>query len=101
MQRPATWDLVLMMAVWWYPERRRALEDRLLQRYHRAIEAKGVRGHGLYALRHDYRLALIDQIWVPLSQSASKLEPWIWCGAFERIMLAYEDLGLDEFLEAA
>jgi len=39
----ATDDLAYMMAMHWYPERRRLLERPLLDRYHGALQAHGVR----------------------------------------------------------
>lgn len=99
--RPGAWDLAYLMAVHWFPERRRSFEDRLLQHYHRALEAEGMQGYGLEALCTDYRLALIDQLGVPLYQAEQKLPPWLWWSHFERIMLAYEDLGCEELLNGA
>jgi len=69
--------------------------------YHRALEAEGMQGYGLEALCTDYRLALIDQLGVPLYQAEQKLPPWLWWSHFERIMLAYEDLGCEELLNGA
>ena len=39
----ATDDLAYKMAMNWYPERRRLLERPLLDRYHGALQAHGVR----------------------------------------------------------
>jgi hypothetical protein len=39
----ASSDLAYMMATHWYPERRRRLERPLLDRYHAALLARGVR----------------------------------------------------------
>jgi hypothetical protein len=96
--RPGVWDLAYMMAVFWYPSRRSAVEDRLLQHYHRALLARGVRGYDMAALRHDYRLGVIAMLEVPLWQ-ARNIPAWIWWGHFERVMLAFEDLGCEKVLE--
>lgn len=96
--RPAAWDLAFMMAVHWFPDRRHAAEDRLLQHYHRALEAEGVQAYDIEALRRDYRLAVIDQLMVPLHQMSVKQDAAIWWTNFERIMHAYEDLGCEELL---
>jgi hypothetical protein len=52
-------DLAYMMALHWYPERRRRVEMPLLRRYHEALTSHGVSGYGfeftlggLPALRH-------------------------------------------------
>jgi hypothetical protein len=97
--RPGAWDLAYMMAVFWYPSRRHVLEDRLLQHYHHALIAQGVRGYDMDALRLDYRLGVIALLDVPLWQAQAPLPPGIWWQHFERIMLAFEDLGCEEVLE--
>lgn len=91
-------DLAYMMAVHWYPERRRRFEVGLLRHYHRVLENYGVRGYSLNALWQDYRLAVIGQLALPVFQAASKIGPWIWWGHLERVMLAFEDLKCDEIL---
>jgi thiamine kinase-like enzyme len=91
-------DLSYMMAVHWYPERRRRLEADLLRRYHAALQARGVRGYELPALRDDYRLAVVEHLTLPVFQWAANLGPWIWWSHLERIMLAFEDLECDALL---
>jgi thiamine kinase-like enzyme len=92
-------DLAYMMAVHWYPERRRRLEMPLLRRYHDALETNGVSGYGFEALWEDYRLSVVWQLAVPVWQSALKLGPWIWWSHLERILQAFDDLGCEELLE--
>ena len=87
-----------MMAVHWYPERRHRLEDALLRRYHQALVDAGVRGYGLDALRHDYRLAVVSQLVVPVLQHSAKLPAAIWWSHLERIFLAFDDLGCEDLL---
>jgi thiamine kinase-like enzyme len=96
--RIAARDLAYMMAVHWYPDRRRRCEADLLRRYHAALETHGVRGYALDALRDDYRLAVVEHLSLPVFQWAAKLGSWIWWGHLERIMLAFEDLGCEELL---
>jgi hypothetical protein len=95
---PAT-DLAYMMAVHWYPERRRRFERPLLDHYHAVLVASGVKGYDRAALDHDYRLAVLFHLSTPLFQSDIGLPPQIWWGHIERIMLAIEDLGCRELLE--
>jgi thiamine kinase-like enzyme len=95
---PAARDLAYMMAVHWYPERRRRFERDLLLRYQRKLEAHGVAAYDMDALWRDYRLAVIQSIRTPLAQAAAGLPPVIWWGHLERIMLAYEDLDCEELM---
>lgn len=96
---PATFDLAYMIAVHWYPERRRHLEDRLLQRYHRTLLAEGVRDYDMDALRRDYRLGVIASIGWPLGQAWHKMPAVHWWQHLERVMLAVEDLGCEAVLQ--
>lgn len=92
-------DLAYMMAVHWYPERRRRVEAPLLRRYHDALASNGVTGYSFEALWEDYRLSVIWQLAVPVWQSSVKLGPWIWWSHLERIVQAFDDLGCEELLE--
>jgi thiamine kinase-like enzyme len=95
----ATDDLAYMMAIHWYPERRRRLERECLQRYHAALAGAGVTGYDLDALWQDYRQSVLWQITTPVWQATHGLGAWIWWSHFERIMLAVEDLDCLEFLD--
>lgn len=95
----ATEDLTYMMAMHWYPDRRRRLERPLLDRYHAALTAHGVQGYGRDALQEDYRLSVLWQLRRPVWQAAHDLPPLIWWNNFERIMLAVDDLGCAELLD--
>jgi aminoglycoside phosphotransferase (APT) family kinase protein len=94
----ATNDLAYMMATHWYPERRRRMERALLDHYHAALVAHGVRGYDRDALDDDYRLSVLWQLAIPLWQSSIDLPPVIWWGHLERVVLAIEDLGCAELL---
>jgi hypothetical protein len=95
----ATDDLAYMMAVHWFPERRRRLERPLLDRYHAALVAHGVGGYGREALGEDYRLSVLWQLATPVWQAEHKLPPVIWWSHLERILLAVDDLGCRELLD--
>ena len=58
-------DLAYMMAMHWYPDLRRRMERPLLDRYHAALVAHGVRGYDRRALDDDYRLSVLWQITTP------------------------------------
>ena len=91
-------DLAYMMATHWYPDRRRRMERPLLDHYHAALVAHGVRGYDRRALDDDYRLSVLWQLTTPVWQAAIDLPPVIWWSHLERIMLAVDDLGCRELL---
>jgi hypothetical protein len=91
-------DLAYMMAVHWYPDLRRRIEQRLLDCYHDELVAQGVRGYDRRALQDDYRLSALWQITMPVGQHAVGIPPVIWWNNFERIHLAVDDLGCRDLL---
>lgn len=91
-------DLAYMMATHWYPERRRRMEQPLLDHYHAALVAHGVRGYDRRALDDDYRLSVLWQLMTPVWQAAIDLPPMIWWSHLERILLAIDDLGCSDLL---
>jgi thiamine kinase-like enzyme len=95
----ATDDLAYMMAMLWYPDRRRRIERPLLDRYHAALSAQGVGGYDRQALDHDYRLSVLWLIMRPIGQAANNIPPRVWWPNLERIMMAVDDLGCRELLD--
>ena len=91
-------DLAYMMAVHWYPDRRRRVECRLLDRYHATLLAQGVRGYDRGALDDDYRFSTLWQLTWPVWQEAYNIPPVIWWNNLERVMLAVDDLGCCDLL---
>ena len=91
-------DLACMMAMHWYPERRRRFERPLLDHYHASLLASGVEGYDRAALDHDYRLAVLIQMMTPVIWANVGIAPSVWWNNFERIMLAVDDLGCRELL---
>jgi hypothetical protein len=55
----ATDDLAYLLALQWYPERRRGLEVPLFRRYHDELRRRGAAGYGWDDLRADYRLSVV------------------------------------------
>jgi hypothetical protein len=94
----ATSDLAYMMALHWFPGRRRQMEAALLDEYHAALLAHGVRGYDRTALDDDYRLSVLWQALTPGRQWANGIPAGIWWPHLERIHLAVEDLGCRELL---
>jgi len=95
----ATDDLAYMMAMLWYPDRRRRMERPLLDHYHLALLADGVSGYDRQALDDDYRLSALLLILRPIGQAANNLPPRVWWPNLERIMMAVDDLGCRELLD--
>jgi hypothetical protein len=95
----ATDDLAYMMAMLWYPDRRRLMERPLLDRYHAALLAQGVGGYDRQALDHDYRLSALWLIMRPVAQAANNIPPRVWWLNLERIMMAVDDLNCRELLD--
>lgn len=86
-------DLAYMMAVHWYPDRRGRMERPLLDRYHAALLAHGVRDYDRRNLDDDYRFAVLWQTLWPVSQESYGIPPVIWWNNLERVFLAVDDLG--------
>jgi hypothetical protein len=91
-------DLAYMMAIHWYPDRRRQIELSLLDQYHETLVAHGVQGYDRRALQDDYRWAVLWQITTPLWQAVNNIPAVIWWNGLERIMLAVDDLDCRELL---
>lgn len=94
-----TKDLAYMIALNWYPSRRAALEERLLRRYHAGLVAGGVGGYGWEDCWLEYRRMVVRELFVPVWQWSSGMQPGVWWPGLERIWMAFEDLGCEEFLE--
>ena len=93
-----TSDLAYMMATQWYPERRQALERPLLNRYYETLMEHGGSGYTRGALDQDYRWSVLWHITKPVWQWSVNIPPVIWWNNLERVMMAVEDLGCEEFL---
>jgi thiamine kinase-like enzyme len=94
----ATDDLAYMMAMLWYPDRRRRMERPLLDLYHAVLMAHGVSGYDRQALNDDYRLSALWLITRPVVQAMNNIGPAVWWNNLERIMLAVDDLGCRDLL---
>jgi hypothetical protein len=91
-------DLAHMMAVFWFPERRRALELPLLRRWHARLCERGVAGYPWERCWHDYRLSVLRKLFHPAWQWETGQHPNLWWNHLERVMAAYRDLRCDELL---
>jgi ecdysteroid kinase len=91
--RVPTSDLAYMMAIHWYPERRRRLERALLHHYHAVLMENGVRNYNHSDMQEDYLLSVLWSTMTPVFQAGLKLPAVIWWNNFQRIMAAVDDLG--------
>jgi len=88
----ASRDLAYMIAMHWYPDRRKEMESSLLDEYHDTLVAHGVQGYDRRALEADYRLSVLWRITTPVWQAVNNIPAVIWWNNLERIMLAVDDL---------
>lgn len=96
----ATDDLAYMIALHWYPERRRSLERDLIRRYYDKLSTYGVKNYDWSQCWNDYRLSAIGNFFIPVWQWSAKLSPAIWWPHLERAILAFNDLECAELLES-
>jgi hypothetical protein len=92
-------DLAHIMAIFWFPEQRRALEQLLLKRYYDRLCENGVSNYSSEQLWYDYRLCVIRKLFHPPWQWAGGHHPNIWWNHLERVMSAYDDLACRDLLE--
>jgi len=55
-------------------------------------------GYSRDTLRRDYRLSTLWQITSPVWQWSANIPPVIWWNNLQRVLLAVDDLGCEEFL---
>jgi hypothetical protein len=96
---PGSNDLAYLMAMHWYPDRRRLLEKPLLDCYHETLMAHGVQGYDRRALDDDYRLSVLWHIAKPVWQQGLGIPPVIWWNNLERIFMAVDDLDCRALLD--
>ena len=93
-----TADLAYMIAMLWFPERRRAMEQHLLNCYHDTLQAGGVTAYSRQMLDDDYRRSVLLQMLRPIWQATNNLPARVWWPNLERNILAVEDLDCWELL---
>jgi hypothetical protein len=91
-------DLAFLMALHWYPSRRRELEPALLRFYHERLLAHGVGGYPFDELRADYRRCVVRNLTVPLILWGRGTKPEGWWHRLECALAAYRDLDCEELL---
>jgi aminoglycoside phosphotransferase (APT) family kinase protein len=91
-------DLAFMMALYWPPDLRRALERPLLRRYLDRLQASGVRGYGWDELWADYRRCVVRNLTVPVLFWRRGMPEAAWRARLACALEAYRELGCDEVL---
>jgi Ser/Thr protein kinase RdoA (MazF antagonist) len=91
------WDLVYMVALHWFPERRARYERPLLDRYLHGLQSAGI-DFSRQRLMEDYRLMVLRSLCVPILGHAWGIPADIWWNHLERSYLAIEDWDAEELL---
>jgi hypothetical protein len=95
-------DLAYQMGLWWDTAVRRQLEMDVLHHYHACLMKQGITNYSWAELLTDYKLCLLQQIYVPLNwctvaEDREKME-WVWLPQLHKVMTAVSDLNcLDLF----
>jgi len=95
---PGVSDLASLMAIHWYPDLRQALEQPLIERYHRGLQQQGVDDYGWDACWTDYRFAVVERVLNPLYQWHRGRPIDSWRSNLARVPMAYRDLGCAELI---
>ena len=108
-RQPFDWSLTTWLGVsdfsylivhWWETEFRRKWEFALLKQYHENLIYKGVTAYSWHQLVRDYKLCVIQSIYVATAWCVSNAErasmKWVWLPQLKRAMAAYLDLKCGE-----
>lgn len=88
-------DLAFMMALHWYPSRRRDLEVPLLRHYHKELNRTDYSFDDLWL---DYRLCAVRNLTIPIIFWSRGMKPEGWWHRLECAVAAYRDLACEELL---
>jgi hypothetical protein len=91
-------DLAFLMALHWYPSRRRELELPLLRRYYEGLLAHGVNDYTFDEFWFDYRRSAVRNLTIPILFWSRGMKPEGWWHRLECALAAYHDLACDELL---
>ena len=91
-------DLAFMMALYWPPALRAALERPLLRRYLDRLAALGVREYGWDDLWADYRRCVVRNLTVPILFWRRGMHEDVWRERLACAVAAYRELDCDELL---
>lgn len=91
-------DLAFMMALHWYPSRRRELERPLIRYYYESLLRQGVNDYAFDELWLDYRRCAVRNLTFPIIFWSRGMTPEGWWHRLECALEAYRDLECDELL---
>lgn len=91
-------DLAFLMALHWYPSRRREVERPLLRRYHEGLLSHGLNNYSFDELLLDYRRGVVRNLTIPILFWSRGMKPEGWWHRLECALAAYRDLDCDELL---
>lgn len=91
-------DLAFLMALHWYPSRRRELERPLVRYYYEGLIAHGRTDYTFDELWLDYRLSAVRNLTIPILFWSRGMKPEGWWHRLECALAAYRDLACDELL---
>ncbi len=95
-------DLAYSLGLWGEPVLRRQFEMEILRFYHEHLQKYGINDYGWAQLVQDYKLCLLQQIYVPLAWCTDHEEmgkmKWVWFPQLQRIMTAVADMNCLEIL---
>jgi len=91
-------DLAFLMALHWYPSRRRELELALIRYYYDGLLAHGLGNYSFDELWLDYRRCVVRNLTIPIIFWSRGMKPEGWWHRLECALTAYHDLACDELL---
>jgi hypothetical protein len=91
-------DLAFLMALHWYPSRRRELERVLVRYYYDGLLARGLEDYSFDELWLDYRRCVVRNLTIPIIFWSRGMKPESWWHRLECALAAYRDLACDELL---
>jgi hypothetical protein len=95
-------DLVNLCATFWTQADRAEGEREMnvLRRYLAVLHKNGVRGYAWEDLVRDYRLSILDWLWVPVQDCYDGSGKSYWWPKLQCLLAAYEDWHCERLLEA-
>jgi hypothetical protein len=91
-------DLAFLMALHWYPSRRRELELPLVRHYYESLIGHGLKNYSFDDLWLDYRRCAVRNLTFPIILWSRGMKPEGWWHRLECALASYRDLECDELL---